>query len=62
MKFLILLGCLAVGYLTIRYSEIITNNTTRFGWFDAHFPSGTYGFWKVFGAVVILFGFWYLFN
>jgi len=60
MKFLIFLVCLAFGYLFVRYSEIITNNTMRFGWMDKHLPSGTYGMWRILGAAMILFGIWYL--
>ena len=62
MKFLIFLGLIVLGFLLVRYSKWITDNTGRFAWPERVIgPGGTYTVWKVFGLLAIVFAFYYLF-
>lgn len=64
MKFLIFVGCLAGGFVAIRYCKWLVDNTgIRFDWAEKFLgPGGTYTAWKIIGLGLIIFGFYYTFG
>ena len=55
--------CFVAGYCFIRYSKWITDNTMRFETAERMLgPGGTYSFWKLIGVLLMIFGFYYIFN
>ena len=62
MKVLTFLGLIILGFLLVRYSKWLTDNTTRFEWPEKVLgPGGTYTVWKMIGVLLIAFAFYYLF-
>lgn len=63
MNFVWFLACLAGGFICIKYSKWITDNTQRIELVEKYLgPTGTYTFWKIAGVAAIAFGFYKLFN
>jgi hypothetical protein len=64
MRFLIAIGCFALGYLIIRFSKWLVDSTgIVFGSAESFFGGGgTMTVVKVLGLAIIAFGFWYLFH
>lgn len=63
MNWLYFLGSEIVGFIVIRYSKWITDNTGRIDIAEQYMgPGGTYTFWKVIGLGLIIFGFVALVN
>ena len=63
MEFLILIGIILFGFILIKYAKWITDNTMRFPTAEKFFGAyGTYTLWKIIGVLVIIAGFWYVFN
>ncbi len=64
MNFLIFIGCLAGGFVCIRYCKWIVDNTgIRFDWAEKFLGyGGTYTALKILGLAAIIFGFYYTFG
>lgn len=63
MKFFIFIMLIAGGFVAVKYSKWITDNTMRFMWAEKFFGSGgTYTAWKIIGVLLIAFSFYYLVN
>ena len=61
-KILVFLGLIILGFVLVRFSKWITDNTGRFAWPEKVIgPGGTYTVWKFFGVLMIGFAFYYLF-
>lgn len=63
MNFLYFVGAEIGGFVAIIYSKWITDNTGRIE-FAEHYlgRGGTYSMWKIIGVLLIIGGFWLLFN
>lgn len=58
MQYLILLICIGLGYVAIKYNFPLVRTFGTMAWAERMFgPSGSYTAWKVGGFIVILFGF-----
>jgi len=58
MNWLWFLCCLIGGFLAIKYSKWIADNTTHIDFADNFLgPTGTYTFWKIIGVIAIVYGF-----
>lgn len=64
MRFLIFIGCFGLGFLLIRYSKwVVDQSGLRFQFFENNLgPGSTYGILKLLGVASIIFGFYVLFG
>lgn len=64
MKYLIFVGCMAVGFILIRYSKwLVDSSGIRFEFFETNMgPGASYSIWKLIGLALIIFGFYILFG
>ena len=63
MRFVYFMLLIGLGFVCVRYSKWITDNTMRFDFAEKFLGSGgTYNAWKIIGVLVIAFSFYYLIN